>query len=252
MNARLIPAVFILAASWLVAPEAQAQLFGERSVGGSLSRPAWRGTPRTTAAGAPRPMAGRTTEDGGEVGSIRGSERFLRGNRDVANFVGRDAEDVGGFVGLQQGETSELVEPAVEDLQIEAAPDANQVPAPAALPPAGMYRPRLRVAFEFSPQPSGTVSTALARQLHTCPGLHLRSPIEVYLEGETATLRGEVASERDRTLARLMVLFEPGISVVRNELVVTPARPTPLAPTPAATPAGAPTANSRPAVGFRD
>jgi hypothetical protein len=66
----------------------------------------------------------------------------------------------------------------------------------------------------------------------------------VSVEGATATLRGEVASERDRTLAERLVLFEPGIDSVRNELKVRspskgpaeylPPPPSPTNPKPAA------------------
>jgi len=47
-----------------------------------------------------------------------------------------------------------------------------------------------------------------------------RSPITVTIEGQTATLRGRVASQEDRMLAEDLALMEPGISQVRNELVV--------------------------------
>ena len=44
------------------------------------------------------------------------------------------------------------------------------------------------------------------------------------MAGRTAILRGEVTSARERDLAELAALVEPGISAVKNELVVaTPA-----------------------------
>ncbi|MBN2473225.1 MAG: hypothetical protein JXB62_01355 [Pirellulales bacterium] len=212
MNTKPVFVALVVALASAAAAESRAQLFGDRTVGGSLSRRSRTTTSRTS--------PGRPTSVSEEIGAVLGNERFIRGNREGASFVGRDADDVAGFVGSQQGVTPGDVATATEGLRIEAAPDANQTALPAALPRVGMYRPRLRIGFAIPPQAPQTVSTELARRLQSCPGLHLQSPIEVYLEGETATLRGAVASERDRSLAQLMVLFEPGISQVRNELMV--------------------------------
>jgi osmotically-inducible protein OsmY len=95
-----------------------------------------------------------------------------------------------------------------------------------------MYEPRLRVGFDV-PQPvEGEVQAQLTNLLRSCPHLRQTSPIEVLLEGRTATLRGAVASERDRILAQQLILFEPGISQVKNELTVRPADSPPPSPPP--------------------
>ena len=44
--------------------------------------------------------------------------------------------------------------------------------------------------------------------------------IEVLVEARTATLRGEVASARQKTLAELLVRFEPGVDEIVNEISV--------------------------------
>jgi osmotically-inducible protein OsmY len=62
-------------------------------------------------------------------------------------------------------------------------------------------------------------------QLSATETLNLPVPMEVSVQGATATLRGVVASARDREMAELLVRFEPGISTVRNELTVQQARP---------------------------
>jgi hypothetical protein len=44
--------------------------------------------------------------------------------------------------------------------------------------------------------------------------------LEVRLEGEKAILQGEVESDRVKSLARLLVLFEPGIAEVDDSRIV--------------------------------
>lgn len=196
-----------LAATLAAAGEAGAQLFGTRTLGTSLAR-------RTRGAGAV------ATTGSNVVGSVRLNERYIRGNRGRVDFVGGDSQEQRGFVGSEQAQAGGAIRSAVSDLRIESAPDANRGQARTTPPRTGMYGPRLRVDFAFSPQSPAALSTVLAGQLRECPAIRRSGPIEVSVEGETATLRGEVASERDRTLARLIVLFEPGISQVRNELTV--------------------------------
>jgi osmotically-inducible protein OsmY len=50
------------------------------------------------------------------------------------------------------------------------------------------------------------------------------SPISVTIERDTAVLRGQVLTTRDRQLAEDLVRMEPGIWQVRNELVVGASR----------------------------
>ena len=96
-----------------------------------------------------------------------------------------------------------------------------------------MYQPRLAANFDYAAPSATDRSATLVRQLRAIPALKLNSPVAVSVEGQLATLRGEVASERDRALAEQMVLFEPGIYAVRNLLTVSPPRPTPSpAPSP--------------------
>jgi hypothetical protein len=68
----------------------------------------------------------------------------------------------------------------------------------------------------------GPVNTELSGRLGALPSLHTNSPITVAIQGETATLRGVVATQHDRDLAARVLLLEPRISAVVNELVVAP------------------------------
>ena len=58
--------------------------------------------------------------------------------------------------------------------------------------------------------------------------------IEVLVAGRTATLRGAVASARQRELAEIVARFSPGIFQIQNELTVRPppavAPPVPVPP----------------------
>ena len=78
------------------------------------------------------------------------------------------------------------------------------------------------------------IARDLARLRGVSPEYHLTSRIEASAAGGFATLRGEVASERDRTLIERLVLFEPGISAVRNDLKVVPPQSDSASPPPGA------------------
>jgi hypothetical protein len=199
---------------WLLSVESlQAQMFGSRPAGSILSS-----NPLGT------PDASGPT---GGVGSVKFNERFIRGNRRPGEFVGKgDMRERKGFVGTQQGGQSGRARPAVTG-RIQVAPDANRG-APGA-GHSGPSEPRLAVGFDVTLPTAERLAASLARQLQASPGFQATGRIEVSVADGIATLRGEVASARDRTLAEQLALFEPGIDSVRNELKVKP-QPQSLAP----------------------
>jgi len=204
----------------------QAQLFGGREMGMSRS-PAARtqparpqpGRPQSAGSQGARSQDAATAED---VGIISGSERFLRGTREAGDFVGADSGDRGSFVGVQDVDTAGLIEAAMPDVPIDLGPETNvnQIQTPA--PPRAMYRPRLQIGFQFTPLKPEVVSSDLTHRLALALQGRLGNRIEVSVEGETATVLGEVLCERDRTLAEAWLLFEPGIANVQNRLQVPP------------------------------
>jgi hypothetical protein len=121
---------------------------------------------------------------------------------------------------MQQADSSGQVRSAITNLRIQTGPDANRTQSSRQTGP--MYRPRLKVDFDVAGQPIDQVSSNLIRRLESSLALADSSWIEVSLVGRKAILRGEVASERDQRLARLLLLLEPGISDVRNDLAVKP------------------------------
>jgi hypothetical protein len=80
------------------------------------------------------------------------------------------------------------------------------------------------------------IANGFVPRLNKIVGSSSIGPISATLEGNTAVLRGTVASEADRQLAEGLAMLEPQVMAVRNELVVNPSQPPsePLPPTPAA------------------
>ena len=237
-------------AGWLVvADSARAQLFGNRTVGQGVSPPRGRqsGTGQRSLVGQllGRQSSGSGSSGSGSSGNDRSafagvgmpdaSARYVRGNRQATDFVGTDSRDSAGFVGRQQADGDGQIRSAIDDnLRIQSGPDANRTQAASGRQRTAMYQPRLSVNFDFARRPAAELNSRLTHRLESSLALAGTARVEVSVEGGTAILRGEVASERDRKLARLMLLFEPGISNVRDELIVK--RPQPIPPAIRSTP----------------
>lgn len=191
--------------------EARAQMFGSRSLGNSSL--------------GPRPGPGSLGENSG---TISGTERYLRGNRRRGAFIGTDSRDPRGFVGSLEGTATGNVAPTTVGLRTPPpiTSSVNQPRTPRRQ--ADMYDPKLEVGFEITPRDTKSVQVEIERHLREDSARDRFGQIEVSLEGETATMRGTVASANDRSVAEALVLFEPGVRTVRNQLVVRP----PVPPTP--------------------
>jgi osmotically-inducible protein OsmY len=189
---------------------------GTRTTGGSVTNKA-------------TGQAGQGQSD--SANPMLGGEWRIRRSHGRGSFVGADARDKTGFVGSEQASEGGALRSAIDNSRIRVA-IANQALLPRRKDE--MYRPKLTVAFDLPAMSGQTVSSAVAQRLKTVPGLQATSPLAVSVEGRIATLRGEVASERDRALAQQLVLFEPGIDEVHNLLTVKPPRAAPSATAPAA------------------
>ena len=91
--------------------------------------------------------------------------------------------------------------------------------------PAGMYRPRLKVNMADFPPANAKVSGIDRRLLVLQEHLQTRlvrstGSITLALDGETLVLTGSVENEQQKKLLERVVRLEPGVTVVRNELVV--------------------------------
>lgn len=237
------PLVLLFSAAMVVAYTGEriavAQMFGRAGTTNSSSSSS-RGVSLLDSLGSAS-MGTRYGANASTAGTLQGTERFLRSNRQGAGFIGVDMRDRRRFIGVRPA-TATGTRPVSPSVQIERALPQGQAAAPARRR-AGMYEPPLEIGFDYAGPMRQEVSVALAQHLRSSPALDPANRIEVLVEGTTATLRGEVASERDRALAEQLALFEPGVYAVRNELRIRAPgaetggwRPSPPARMPKATP----------------
>ncbi len=201
----LLPIALIFAVS-SVCQDAGAQLFGPRVLGQSLSR---------------QPSPGLAAAE--EVGELRGTERFIRGNRGIRDFVGTDAADTPLFIGIQQGRSRGTIRSAITNLRPPREPNVNQ-PQPQQPGPNLPYAPRLQLGFTPPEIAPSVVALDITERLVDALALQ-RSDLQadeigVILQGRTAILVGEVASEHERLLAQQLTMLEAGVSEVQNELTI--------------------------------
>ena len=182
-----------------VAGRADGQLFGERRLGQTLQR-----------------RAGRAAS----AGRSAANARFVRGNRSRGEFVGNTGRNDGG------ASTARNRRQPVRPPQPRARRSINR-PIPK-LPRQAPYYPKLSIAFPVNRPTAVAQGAELAGRLTQLFPERNGNLIEVLVAGRTATLRGAVASARQRELAEIVARFSPGISQIQNELTVRP--PTAVAP----------------------
>lgn len=208
----------------------QAQMFGQRSFGGTL-RP------------QPKPGQAAAAAAAGATGEIQGSERFLRDNRSRRDFVGSDRREQAGFVGSQQALGTGRVVAATESLQAEADPTARVNPPLPALPAKAMYYPRLRLDSNSFASPGSAIRQSRLQSVNSnidaMEGVIALPPADKYritLEqrvdafsngsvqlrrsGETAILSGTLASTEEAERLMILLSFEPGIYKIENQTTV--------------------------------
>jgi osmotically-inducible protein OsmY len=152
-------------------------------------------------------------------GSTTGTQWMIQRDQGPGSFVGADTTGQAGFVGAKDATaTSGTSQPVVGGRITSVVASVNNMLMSRSR--TDLYDPHLVIGFEAKPQSPQALSSALARQLSSSPSLHWLSPISVSMEGRTATIRGEVASEWDRAMAEQVLLFEPGIAAVQNRLTV--------------------------------
>ena len=203
---------------------AEAQLFGDRSLGVTLTP---QPQPGSTGSTNPAGMVGQIGRNAGAA-SLGPNPRFLRSSRDPNAFIGRDpnlndfigaTQAVGGVVGTSLGDLQPNRDLNVNRPRFEAAPNRN-----------GLYRPRLVLHEELRIPPQGaspaqslaerTLQRSLARR-------ELSDRVQARVENRTAILEGVVASEHDRLLAAELARLEPGIAAVDNRLRLAAPLPEP-------------------------
>jgi hypothetical protein len=207
---RLLLPTIAVAMAWSAG--AQAQLFNSTTVGSQASSAGFPGG------------GGVTVGSRSSSGAITANSRFVRGGRQPTDFVGADSGDRRAFVGAQQTRNRRARTATTSPLQPRPEPNVNQAqPQADSNSSTSLYPPRLMLDAELMAlQPAG-VGASLQRQLDRSPAIRRTGPLEISVEGRTATLRGTVVSTKDRELAELLVRLEPGVSDVQNDLRVKPA-----------------------------
>ncbi len=191
----LLNLLFSICLLLLLSNSASAQLFGERTLGRNLSR---------------RQPASMNT-----AGTVDSSRRFVRGQRRSSDFVGANKPGTQSFVGREQASPGGPVTSSVTGLREQRVRSVNQ---PRRVSRNGRYPERLSISFD-TPAAKRTSPTALSTNLQSI--IEQRGiQIEVSAATHSAILRGVVSSAHDREIAELIVLFEPGIEKVVNELKI--------------------------------
>lgn len=207
---------------------ADAQLFGNRTPGssaGSQIRSPFGNSGQRSSFGA-APSLGPANQSSAPGGVLDGNERFVRGNRSRQDFVGGNRNDLSGFVGSEQAIGVGRVPAATDSFRLEAT-KAARINRPLPTQPAkGMYYPRLALDLEpnklnssaqtASQPPVVDAPVEIARRVQNVTGEN----VQLFMAGDTAILKGTVASQRIADLAVSILSFEPGIDRVDNQLVV--------------------------------
>ena len=180
------------------------------------------------------------------AGQISSDDPFLRANRTPGQLAGMATEGVGNTRGMMgqntQGTSGMFGNQGGMNSMMGGFNSMNPM---GSLYTAGLVnslsrqRQQLRVPLRLGPD-SFPFSSAAAPPIATGPNLRVqtrlaripqlkeRGSVKVEMEGQVAVLRGEVQSQHERDLVGRVVLLEPGVADVRNELQVAPAaKPSP-------------------------
>jgi len=194
--------IWLILIIWSMVPadRASAQLFGPRNIG--------------------RNSRGQQLTTMGSAGSVGENRRFVRGQRAAGDFVGTDRDDASAFVGNTQATNDGAVTDSVTGLREQATVRVNRARVRKT---TGLYAPRLTPTFatqlpghgEFTKSPAVSVAlNALSEQRGFQISL---SPMQ-----RSVVLTGIVPTKHDRRIAELLVMFEPGLESVKNDLQVAP------------------------------
>jgi|GEM_PF-2267780 len=184
-------------------------MFGSRSLGSTLS-----GGQRSMTGG--RGVAG-STRTADAAGTVTGSERFVRANRQ-GQFVGSDSADLSSIFSSMSGQQGGRGQ------QLGMNRNQNQNPNDGMNDMGGqnrrpVYRTQRVVGFEYKLPSAATASAALGNRITRAvrvPG----AKVEVMLQDRTAILQGVVPNAHARELAAQLALLEPGVYQVQNDLQV--------------------------------
>ena len=210
-HATKLIAIILCVTLW--SPVLEAQLFGPRSIGRNS-----RGQGLRTAL----PQVESTSSSGTEP-------RYLRSQRSTRDFVGNDSQETARFVGNTTANNDGNAGDSVSGLREQPVVRVNRVRIRRA---TGPYLPRLSVAFAVPGSPTIQQKATPPAQTDPTVGESVRlSPLAKFVQQHklgispaprehAVRLTGTVPTERDRRIAELLVLFEPGVESVANDLTI--------------------------------
>ena len=169
------------------------------------------------------------------VGQITGDERFLRENRAAGQMVGGTTAGVGNLAGqdaqaaninrnVPRGTTNVFGQRGGLNPQQQFggwnqlqnfARNTGRAGTPRAL------RVPIELGFTGPVATLGANPERIQSRLDRIPQIREMGEVRVQMEGRVAVLQGQVATPQERDLVARMMLLEPGIGDVRNELEVT-------------------------------
>ena len=219
-------------------------LFGSRNVGsggiqaGSRSTFGGGNTPLNGAPGSRIEQISTSTD-------LTGSERFLRGSRTAADFVGADVADtafIGALPASPTGSTGNFSSGGLGTGGLGTGglgtggfggtgfgsggfggnrnngTSRNQTNLNSSNRQIN-FQTKLQIGFEHPTISRPTIRTNLESRLNSVR-LRRVTPLTVEMNGQTAILRGQVARESDRVVAVRIAKLEPGIESVIDQLTV--------------------------------
>jgi len=220
-----------------------AGMFGTRTVGGARGVTAgarsFAGGGRQQTLGQQQQFGGgqavlsRTLQNQG-TGGLAGGQRFMRQNR-AGQFVGSDVGDVAASLRTLGGNQTALAGLNALTQQLrgnqgrqQRSVQPNQANGVGGRGQQPVFRVSREVAFDVRPATGPAVlSERLTQLVQRSRTVQAEGLIEVQVRGRTAILRGSVATDRSRELAARLVLLEPGVDQVDNQLQVAVAEPSP-------------------------
>ncbi len=82
-----------------------------------------------------------------------------------------------------------------------------------------VIRAPLRLGFQYVGRSASQIANTTTIRFRTLPRF-VSSNVQVGISGKTAILRGNVSKASDKRVAEMVVMFEPGVSKVENNIVV--------------------------------
>ena len=190
-------------------------MFGQRTLGGG-------GTSGANRTAFGQPGANRIEQNQQDAGQLQGNERFVRGARQPGEFVGSDQRDVSSTIfGSMAGNNTGGLSGLQNLISARGARNRGNLGGRGG-GRQSQVMPSIGMELGFSP-PNATTATRITeieRRLESMTQIRRLGRLTVTIEDRTATIRGAVATDRDRVLVGHLVKLEPGVSQIRNEIVV--------------------------------